>query len=146
MPGNDEDLGIWKKVVSWDSTQEEGSRFLVRPVGVYEMCCTWWGSDGKVSLERKFVSLSLLMSKNLKLKKVIKSLVPEPISCFSDSHMFMNICERFPYPYDFTYSYLDRIFLHLWYYIYFLVPEAKAYWSWHGYESGSARSGKRPRT
>ena len=43
----------------------EGSRFFV---GVYVMC-------------RAFVvSLSLLMSKNLKLKKVIKSFVPEPIS------------------------------------------------------------------
>ena len=35
------------------------------------------------------------MSKNLKLKKVIKSFVPEPISCFSDSYMFMNTYERF---------------------------------------------------
>ena len=31
------------------------------------------------------------MTKNLKLKKVNKSFVPEPISCFSDSYMFMNI-------------------------------------------------------
>ena len=31
------------------------------------------------------------MSKNLKLKKVIKSFVLEPISCFSDSYMRMNI-------------------------------------------------------
>ena len=49
------------------------------------------------------------MSKNLKLKNVIKSFVPEPILCFSDSYMFMNICERFPYLYDdvyFTSSYL----------------------------------------
>ena len=44
------------------------------------------------------VSLSLLMSKNLKLEKVIKSFVPEPISSvFSDSYdyehyeHFMNI-------------------------------------------------------
>ncbi len=35
--------------------------------------------------------LSLLISKNLKLKKVIKRFVPEPISCFSDSPMRMNI-------------------------------------------------------
>ena len=38
------------------------------------------------------------MSKNLKLKKVIKSFVPEPISCVF----------RIPYVY-FTYSYLGRI-------------------------------------
>ena len=31
------------------------------------------------------------MSKNLKLKKVIKSFIPEPISCFLDSYMRMNI-------------------------------------------------------
>ena len=37
------------------------------------------------------------MSKNLKLKKVNKSFVPEPISCFSDSYMFIKICERFMY-------------------------------------------------
>ena len=60
------------------------------------------------------------MSKNLKLKKINKSFVPEPISCFSDSYMFMNICERFPYPNEhvyFTYSYLGRIFLDLYIYI-----------------------------
>ena len=48
------------------------------------------------------------MSKNLKLKKVIKNHVPEPILYFSNSYMFMNICERFPYLYeygDFTYPY-----------------------------------------
>ena len=42
-------------------------------------------SDGKVRIERNCVCLSLLMLKNLKLKKVNKSFVPEPISCFSDS-------------------------------------------------------------
>ena len=49
------------------------------------------------------------MSKNLKLKKVNKSFVPEPISFSSDSYMRMNICERLPYLYEyvyFTYSYL----------------------------------------
>ena len=40
----------------------------------------WWESQ-----HRKKLSLSLLMSKNLKLKKVINSFVPEPISCISDS-------------------------------------------------------------
>ena len=44
---------------SWDSSVEEG-----RPVGVYEMC--------RVFVE-EIVSLSLLMSKNLKLKTVNKS-------------------------------------------------------------------------
>ena len=31
------------------------------------------------------------MSKNLKLKKVNKSFVPEPISCFSDSYVYVFI-------------------------------------------------------
>ena len=48
---------------------------------------------------RKKLCLSLLMLENLKLKKVIKSFVLEPISCFSDSCI------------HFTYSYLGRIFL-----------------------------------
>ena len=48
------------------------------------------GSDGKVSIERNCVSLSLLMSKNLKLKKVIKSFIPEPISCISGSPMYIS--------------------------------------------------------
>ena len=78
------------------------------------------GSDGKVSIERN--CLSHLMSKNLKLKKVIKSFVPEPkkrvvkrFKCFSDS-LFMNICERFLHPYEYVYftlSYLSCIFLDL---------------------------------
>ena len=45
---------------------------------------TRWGSDGKVSRERN--CLSLLMSKNVKPKKVNKSFVPEPkkkvVKCF----------------------------------------------------------------
>ena len=40
---------------------------------------------------RKKLCLSLLMSKNIKLKKVNKSFVLEPIPCFSDSYMRMNI-------------------------------------------------------
>ena len=60
--------GFWnlKKTVSWDSTLEEGSWFS----GVR------WGEtsslrrDGEVSIVRN--CLSLFMSKNLKLKKVIK--------------------------------------------------------------------------
>ena len=54
------------------------------------------------------------MSKNLKIKKVIKSFVPEPKESRQEFRvfripMFMSICERFPYPYEyvyFTYSYL----------------------------------------
>ena len=78
MPGSAEDFGIWKKKTvrwdlnserdSWDSSLEEGRRFFV---GVYEMCRAF---------VEEIVSLSLLMSKNLKLKMVIKSFVPEPIS------------------------------------------------------------------
>ena len=37
----------------------------------------WWGADGKVSIERLYLSLSLLMLKNLLTQKVIKSFVPE---------------------------------------------------------------------
>ena len=49
------------------------------------------GSDGKSQHRNKLcVSLSSCR-KNLKLKKVNKSYVPEPISCFSDSYMRMNI-------------------------------------------------------
>ena len=68
--------------MSWDSTLEEGSWFSelteARPV----VCGGVWhvvGSDGKVSIERNCVSLSLshFMSKDLKFKKVIKSFVPE---------------------------------------------------------------------
>ena len=69
-------VGIWKKTsVSWDSSLEEGSRFLVSArrdqLGVYEMCRAF---------VEEIVSLSLLISKNLKLKKVNKSFVPELIS------------------------------------------------------------------
>ena len=106
--------GIWKKSVSWDSSLEEGSRFLVSPrrdqLGSTK-CAARGGLRWK-SQHSKKLYFSLLMLKNLKLKKVIKSFVPEPISCFSDSYMFMNICERFPYRYEyvhFTCSYLGRI-------------------------------------
>ena len=54
------------------------------------------------------------MSKNLKLKKVIKSFVPEPRKSSSVSSdfgflyayehsVFMNICERFRYKYEYVY-------------------------------------------
>ena len=97
MPGSAEDLGDLKeKSVSWDSSLAEVSRFLLG------------STKCAVRLLKKFC-LCLLMTKNLKLKKVNKSFVPEPISGFSNSYMRMNICERFPYLYDyvyFTYSYL----------------------------------------
>ena len=105
-----------KWVESWDSTLEEGRRFSevakARPVGVYEMChaliesVSWELKMNEQSAEKEIVSLSLVMSKNLKLTKVIKSFVPEPkkkkkresssvLSVFGFLYMFMNICERF---------------------------------------------------
>ena len=98
MPGRAEDFGIWKKQFSWDLCLDEESRFSelaeARPV-----VCGGGASRGGVQTEKsarkEIVSLSLLMSKNLKLKKVIKSFVPEPISCFSNSYMFMNIVNVF---------------------------------------------------
>ena len=97
-----EDFGIWKKADSWDLNSErvswdlglnEASRFselaAARPV-----VCSGGTARGGVrwkSQHRKKLCLSLLMSKNLKLKKVNKSFVPKPISCFSDSYMRMNI-------------------------------------------------------
>ena len=84
-------LGFEKKE-SWDLDLDGGSRFSelaeARPA-VWGGCCTWWGSDGNVSQVRNCVSL--LVSKNLKLKKVIKCFVRDPISCFFDSYMSMNI-------------------------------------------------------
>ena len=56
-----------KKTVSWDSSLEEGSRIF--SWGLRNVSRVCW---------RNY--LSLLMSKNLKLKKVNKSFVPEPIS------------------------------------------------------------------
>ena len=95
-----EALRIWefeKKTVSRDSSLEEVSRFLgstkcVARGGV------WWKSQ-----HRKKLCLSLLMSKNLKLKKVIKSYVPEPISSvFGFLHALWTIYEHYVY---FTYPY-----------------------------------------
>ena len=96
------DWGFWnlKKRVSWDSTLEvrllifgacQGQTSSLRQGAAWGG--VWWKSQHKKKLR---LSLSLLMSKTLKLKKVNKSFVPEPISCFSDSYMFMNICEHFP--------------------------------------------------
>ena len=53
---------------------------------------TWWESDGKVSIERNCVSL--LMSKNLKLQKVIKVSYLNQFRVFRDSlrlfHIFIS--------------------------------------------------------
>ena len=71
-----------KKRVSWDSSLEEGSRFLISPrrdqLG-FTKCVARGGVRWK-SQHRKKSCFSFLMSKNLKLKKVNKSFVPEPIS------------------------------------------------------------------
>ena len=99
-----------KKRVSWDSTLEEGRQFLIwaRPdqwstgcprVGwVRELRADEWRT---VSIVRNCVSL--LMSENLKLKKVNKSFVPEPKE---SRHCFVYF--GIPYIY-FTYSYLGHI-------------------------------------
>ena len=90
--------GFWdlKKALSWDLDLDEASWFSelteARPVGVYGMpTCwlsqwveSWWCT---ISQHRKKLCFSLLMLKNLKLKKVNKCFVPEPISCFSDSYI-----------------------------------------------------------
>ena len=130
-------LGIWKKkAVSWDSDLGEARRLCAlraphvgwvswglrfdarRRKAIFgarrgKTSClrrgrTWWRSDGKVSIERNCVSLSSCR-KTFKLEKVNKIFLPEPISCFSDSYILMNICKCFPYLYEyvyFTYSYL----------------------------------------
>ena len=111
--------------VSWDSSLEESSRFLVSPrrdhlgstkcaARLLKKLCVCVCLSLSLSL-----SLSLLMSKNLKLKKVVKSFVPEPISCFSFSYTRMNILwtlwtfsvSVWTYIY-FTSSYLGRRFLY----------------------------------
>ena len=81
MPGSSEDFGDLKKKVSWDlnserkywdSSLEESRRFLVSPRG-HQL-----GSTKCAARLLKKLCLSLLISKNLNLKKVIKGFVPEP--------------------------------------------------------------------
>ena len=116
-------LRFEKKAVSWDLNSEqeswdstlEGRQFSELAEAILVVCGGVAARSGVrwKSQHRKKLCLSFLMPKNLKLKKVDKSFVPEPISCFSDSYMRMNICERFPYLYEyvyFTYSYLGRTF------------------------------------
>ena len=112
--------------MSWDLGLDKASWFSelikARPVvcsGVLHMM----GSDEKIRIERNCVSL--LMLKNLKLKKVNKSFVPEPILCFSDSYMRMNImnvlCMWISWSYFWTwicYRWADMLCiasLHLWF-------------------------------
>ena len=85
-------------------------------------------SDGKVRRERNCVSLSLLMSKNLKLKKVNKSFAPEPkksrkcFDCFRIpirvwtcySMNIMNVlCMWISWSYFWTWIYYIRLYLKL---------------------------------
>ena len=89
---------------SWFSELAEA-----RPVWVYGIPACWL----------KKLCLSILMSENLKLKKVNKSFVPEQKECrqvfrvFSDSYTRVDIVNVFSYLHEyiyFTYSYLGRIF------------------------------------
>ena len=94
MPGSPEDFGDLKK----------NSKLRFKARGIKSTFRGRWGetswglwnvprvveSDGKVSIERNFVSLSSCWE-TFKLKKVDKRFVPEPISYFLDSYMFMNI-------------------------------------------------------
>ena len=70
--------------VSWDSSLWEGSRFLVL------LRRDQLGSTKCAARLLKELCLSLLRSKNLKLRKVIKSFVPEPISCFSGFPVYIS--------------------------------------------------------
>ena len=72
-------------------------------------CCTWFGADGKDSIER--MCITLLMSKNLFNPHVIKCFVPELRSrnCFS--------CFGIPilYIYIYIYIYIYMIYEHYMY-------------------------------
>ena len=97
-------LEFEKKSVSWDLGLDEASRFSeltdARPV-VCDRVPHVVGWDGEVSIERNCASLSLFMSKNLKLKKVNKKFRTwTNFECFGDSYMRYEHCERFPYTYE----------------------------------------------
>ena len=96
------EIWAWTKIDDFWSRRGETSRGLRNVPHVVDL-------DGKVSIERNCVCLSLpSCRKTFKLKKVNKSFVPEPISCFSDSYMFMNIMNiLWTYVYI-TCSYLGR--------------------------------------
>ena len=72
---------IWEKSVvieTWASPDEF----------VHYGCCTWWGADGKASIERWYLSY---VEKPLN-SKVIKSFVPELRSCKCFSGFLCYIC------------------------------------------------------
>ena len=121
--------GFWnlKKRVSWDSTLEEGRQFSelaeVRPVWVYGMPArwlsqwveSWWCTNSQHSKKLCISSCR----KTLNSKKLIKSFVPEPISCFSDSDIRMNImnvlCMWISWSYFWTYicyKYISSLNMH----------------------------------
>ena len=74
-------LDLNSERVSWDSSLEEGSRFLGSTKCAARLLSQWvegWRCTN--SQHRKKLCPSLLMSKNLKIIKEIKSFVPETIS------------------------------------------------------------------
>ena len=86
-----------KKTVSWVLDLDGVSWFSeiaeAKPVWVYGMPARWlsqwverWQCTNSQHSKKLFFSLPI--SENLKLKKVNKSFVPEPISCFSDSYAY----------------------------------------------------------
>ena len=94
----------WKKTVDFRSSP--------RPCG---RCRTWFGADGKVSIERWY--LSPYVEKPLK-SKVIKSFVPELrsrkcFSCFGIPMLYVRYghYERFAYRYELS-NYISHI--HVW--------------------------------
>ena len=92
---------------SWDSTLEEGSWFSGARRG-QTSSLRRGAARGRVrwkSQHSKKLCLSLLVSKNLEIKKVNKSFVPEQKES-SQCFVYFGI----PYVY-FTYSYLGRIFV-----------------------------------
>ena len=118
LPGSD-GLRIWEFWI-WVLDLDEASRFSefaeARRVvcgGVPHVV----GSDAKVSIKRNCVRLSLLMLKTQKDNKKFRTWTKKrvvSVSCFFRIPMFMNMCERFPYRYEYVYftcSYLGRIFL-----------------------------------
>ena len=82
--------GFWdlkKKKAELRFRLEECSRFLDQ---LEFTKCAARGGVGWKSKHRRELCLSVLMSKNFKLKKVNKSLVPEPILCISGFPMYIS--------------------------------------------------------
>ena len=124
MPGSDglRIYGFKKKTVSWDSTLEEGWRFLIwawpdqfGSTGCLRWLSQWvesWQSTN--SQHSKKLCLSLLLSGNLKLKKVNESFVPGPKESRQCFGFFWFLCLwtlRTLYVYvHYSYTYLGCIF------------------------------------